>query len=352
MAQMQAAQFGQALAAGLVQQDLSKVPKWSNNPKYDHYRAEDWWKRFEFAATHGAWNWLQIQGNFYNAMADNALEWHEQLASNYVINNLNDLKERFLADFAETANSRASIADINIKQGDMSVLIFWGKVNRAVAQQDLSVILPPAPATRELAFPALAARDGANAASGIDALNAADFPTMMRDWNAIREGGMKVVRSSNLRTYFIAGLNPKIQDEVLRQNPDSAVAALEIAKKAEKEFALKQGAEKQLFLHEIGEEKETSTPNEVNAIRGRGRGSHRGSYRGSRGGRGSRGPDKANSTCFYCNKTGHWQRECRKRLAENGTMKAKSVAEAASEVPNTTLAPEPHPLAFNEQDFW
>lgn len=159
----------------------------------------------------------------------------------------------------------------------------------------------------------------------------------------------------NLRTYFIAGLNPKIQDEVLRQNPVTAVAALEIAKKAEKEFALRQGAEKQLFLHEVTEEKETPVPVEINALRGRGRGSYRGAYHGSRGNRGTRGPDKTTTMCFYCNKTGHWQRECRKRLSENGAMKAKSVSETQQGPLEASPTPEqtnPNPALYPAQDFW
>jgi len=322
----QAAQFGQQLALAIANQEYAKVPFWHNDPKFDTFKAEDWWSRFEFAAVQGGWDWLRIQGNFMNCMRGNAIKWYKALPRHFVINNINELRERFLADFASTANNRASIADVKIQQGSDSVIVFWGKLNQVY--DDIELTVPPAvvPATQALMLPASRGHNAANLAH-VDGL---DLAQLQADWSRIERQGYNRSMAPLFRAYFIAGLNPKIQDEVLRANPVTPRDALEVARRAEKDFLLKSN---NLAITRIDAEQEEEEDQDVEAIRkGKtGRGGFRGRGRGPRGTRGGGQtrppPDKNNSVCFYCNKKGHWQRECRKRLSENGAIKTKGVAE-------------------------
>ncbi|MGL6014349.1 MAG: hypothetical protein ACRC0J_23010 [Shewanella oncorhynchi] len=318
-----AAQFGQQLAQALQNQEFTKLPFWHNDPKYDTFKAEDWWTRFEFAAEQGGWDWVRTQGNFMNCMRGNAIKWYKALSRFYVLMNRAELKERFLADFASTANNRASIADVKIQQGSDSVITFWGKLNQVYDDIELTVPAPVIPAAQDLLLVESAAQGAANLAH----VNGLALAQLQADYRAIELRGYRRSMAPLFRAYFIAGLNPKIQDEVLRANPATPEAALEVAKRAEKDFLLKSNS---LAVNEVDEKEEND--HEVDALR-RGR-PHRGAYRGrGRGPRGHRGgqtrpsTDKSNSLCFYCNKKGHWQRECRKRISENGAMKSKAVAE-------------------------
>ena len=49
----------------------------------------------------------KVKANFFNAMLDKAVSWYNQHKINYVINDINALKDRFLSDFAQTANPDA-----------------------------------------------------------------------------------------------------------------------------------------------------------------------------------------------------------------------------------------------------
>lgn len=320
----QAAQYGQVLAQAVQAHELTKVAPWHSNPAKDAWPAEYWWERFRFAATQANWNWGTIQMNFYFALRDNAIKWYKSLARNNIINNIDDLERIFLGDFAQTANARAAITDVRISQGTDSVINYWAKVNHLMEELELSVPAYAAPATRALCLPTLAARAGA---ADVAALQALHLVSLQADHTLIAKAGYDRLMIPITRAIFIAGLNPKIQDEVVRQVSVTAREALDHAKKAEREFNLKSD---KLVANVDEFQKHENDQDSVNYIRGRG--SFRGRSRGSRTNRGGNrfssapsGPDKSNAMCFYCNKKGHWQRECHKRQRENGAMKGKSV---------------------------
>ena len=312
---------GALMAQAVQQQELMKLPRWHNNPAKDAYKAEHWWMKFEFAAIQGQWNWAQIQANFFNAMFDRAVSWYQSLEFNYVINDINALKNRFLSDFAQTANQRSAITDVRISQGADTVINYWSEVHRIMMELELSVTAYVPPANNAAALPTLHALAGAAGAAAVAAANNA---ALLIDHLTIERAGYMRLRVPITRAIFIAGLNPQIQDEVVRQNPVTAIEALEFAKKAEKEFLLKNIQKKLVHnINKVESELDQTVYERVNAIRGRG------TFRGRAGGRG-RGSgrpntDKANTTCFYCNKKGHWQKECHKRQKENGSMKSKVV---------------------------
>ena len=315
------------MAQAVQQQELMKLPRWHNNPAKDAYKAEHWWIKFEFAAIQGQWNWEQIQANFFNAMFDRAVAWYQSLDGNYIINDIAALKDRYLSDFAQTANQRAAITDVRISQGADTVINYWSEVHRVMMELELSVTAYAPPANNAAALPTLHALAGA---AGAAAVAAADNASLLTDHRLIEQAGYRRLKVPITRAIFIAGLNPQIQDEVVRQNPVTAVEALEFAKKAEKEFLLKNMQKKLVHnINRMEDEIDQTVYERVNAIRGRG------GFRGRPGGRG-RGsgrpaPDKSTTTCFYCNKKGHWQRECHKRQKENGSMKSKVVRDLTEE---------------------
>lgn len=331
-----AALFGQQLAEALQNQDFTKLPYWHNDPKYDFFKAEDWWSRFEFAAIQGQWLWPRIQGNFMNCMRGDAIIWYKALSRFYDLNDIAGLRNRFLSDFASTANNRASIADVKIQQGNDPVIKFWSKLNRVYDDIELTVAAPVIPATQALILASSGAHNAANLAH-VDALN---LPQLQEDYRRIEALGYRRSMNPLFRAYFIAGLNPKIQDEVLRANPADPDAALEAAKRAEKDFLIKSH---NLALNEVEDEAEVEAFRQGRPFRGRGvsfRSSRGRGFRGSRGGQTRSSVDKNTSECFYCNKKGHWQRECRKRLSENGAVKTKGVTEMGEEAetdPNQTF---------------
>ena len=329
MAGPQAALQGQMLAQAVAAHELQKIVPWHSNPSKDAYPAEHWWRKFRFAATAGAWNWIQVQSNFYNAMKDKALNWYESLPRHYVYHDIEELETIFLKAYGQTANSRTAITDIRVSQGSDSVINYWGDVNKIMDELELSVAPYVAPINKATALPVTNAVAGDLGAASVALLTAANVLTDHRNTEL---AGYNRLMIPITRAIFIAGLNPKIQDEVVRQNPGTAAEALDAAQKAEKEWLLKTANlvnELSLTPDQAQQVMDRMVDNSVSAIRGRP--SFRGRGRGGRFTRGgpprSGGPDKTASMCFYCNKKGHWQRECHKRQRENGALKAKSVHE-------------------------
>lgn len=338
-----AAAFGAQLAQALQNQEFTKLPYWYNDPKYDTFKAEDWWSRFEFAAEQGQWNWERTKGNFMNCMRGIAVKWYKSLERFNPPQNRAALREKFLADYAATPNNRASIADVKIQQGNDSVINFWTKLHAVYDEIELTVPAVVVPDTQAACLTICAGADG-----GAAQVNALNLQNLQNDYRRVEALGYRRGMAPLFRAYFIAGLNQKIQDEVLRQNPVTPEDALEVAKRAEKDFLLK---EKGLTIQEVDEEDEEDY--EVDAIRRRQGKSFRGRARGQRGTRSATtrpgNLDKTNSMCFYCNKKGHWQRECRKRLSENGKTKAKTVHEVDQEDSLKPLINALHELHANEQ---
>ena len=190
---------GALMAQAVQQQELMKLPRWHNNPAKDAYKAEHWWMKFEFAAIQGQWNWAQIQANFFNAMFDKAVAWYQSIEFNYVINDIDALKNRFLSDFAQTANQRSAITDVRISQGSDTVINYWSEVHRIMMELELSVTPYVAPANNAAALPRLHARAGA---AGADAVAAAHPATLLTDHQAHRESRIHETENPHYTSNF------------------------------------------------------------------------------------------------------------------------------------------------------
>ena len=249
------------------------------------------------------------------ALRGDALEWWNTVTKQADINNVDDLKHYFLTDYATTANSRTTAAHIKIKQEKgQSVREYMSRLQSAFTNLELTVDPVPDPANVAECLP--------NPPAGVDV---AGLPLawLVEVVRAHRARGYRQFYEPTLRSLFIDGLLPHLKLEIIRVDPRTARAALEAAYKYEREY---EGGITQIqaALHELTTET-TPTDENVHYIQ-RGRGAQRGGRGGSYRGRGSntntsRSTVPRDAKCHFCQKLGHYQKECYTRLRTNQPMK-------------------------------
>ena len=312
------------LAAAVQLQDQTKMPAWYGNPAKDSYTAEDWWDRFEYAHQAAGWNWERTIGVFFQTLKDSALEWFKATKKHYAINDFATLKNVYLAAYARGATSRTSIAHIKVVQpADKPVVWFWGKMQKAIDELELAVLPPQVPLLRANILQGFAAAADAAHVAALDLAN------LQENWRRIELEGYMRFYQPVFRALFIDGLQPRIREEVVRRNPDSLIGAYEIALKIEAEHAQDKKVASANVLEVQNKEEPAEEVDAIGSYRGRGSGrpfrgrGQRGSYpnNGSRGSYPNTGAREA--ICYYCEKKGHFQRDCFKRQRENGAMKGR-----------------------------
>jgi hypothetical protein len=328
------AQAAADLAAAVELRDTTRLPAWYGNPAKDAFAAEDWWDRFEYARNAAGWPWDRTIGNFFQALKDYALEWFKATKKHYEIQNIDELKRVFLAAYARGATSRTSIAHIKVVQpADKPVVWLWGKMQKAIDELELAV----RPAVVPLAANEILRGFVAPAAAAHVA--ALDLATLQANWRRIELEGYMRFYQPVFRALFIDGLIPRIREEVVRKNPDTLTGAYEAALKVEAEIAQDKKVKTANVL-EVKEEKEEEAVEAIGSWRGRGHG------RPSRG-RGQRGSYQNTGTrdamCYYCEKKGHFQRDCFKRQRENGAMKGKPKGRGSVQEMEEFTPPPPQP---------
>lgn len=346
MAAAQQAQ-AQALANAVQLQEQTRLPAWYGNPAKDAFAAEDWWDRFEYAHNAGGWNWDRTIGAFFQALKDNAIEWFKATRKHYVIGNIDELKTRFLAAYARGATSRTSIAHIKVVQpADKPVVWFWGKMQKAIDELELAVAQPEVPQARDQIL------QGFQAAADVAHVNALDLATLQANWRRIELAGYNRFYQPVFRALFIDGLQPRIREEVVRRNPPTLIGAYEVALLIEAELALDKKVRSTNVLEVEKEDQNSEDVEAIGTFKGKGHG------RSSRG-RGQRGASSSNGSreaiCYYCEKKGHFQRDCYKRQRENGAMKGrpkprKSVHEVGDEAQAEVIPNEPEFVFIDQVD--
>jgi Retrotransposon gag protein len=333
-----AAQPVQILEQAIRQNDLTKLPVFHGETTKDAFRPEDWWARFEAVALGAQWDWAQIRNYFMQALRGDALEWWNTVTKQATIENIDNLRHYFLTDFASTATSRTTAAHIKIKQDKgMSVRKYMSKIQTAFTNLELTVEPLPVPQNVAECLP--------NRPQGVAAADINGLPlAWLREVVAHhRREGFKQFYEPTLRSIFIDGLLPHLKVEVIRINPRTARTALEAAHKFEKEYEDKVMADALVGQIQLNPLQELPPQGDIHYIQ-RGRGSYRGG-RGSYRGRGgpTRNTVPKDAKCHYCQKPGHYQKECYSRLRANAPMKSQSrqfVKELEEQPPNRPDSPD------------
>jgi hypothetical protein len=318
--------------AAMRRNDMTKLPIWYGQADKDVFKPEDWWNRFETAAGAAHWDWPQVRCYFMQALRGDALEWYNTVTKQCVINDIDDLKNLFMIDYAKTRLARSSITDLRINQTKgQSVRTYMSKIQTAFNRLELVTVPVTRKATRLQCLP--------NPPQGV---NLADLPL---DWliQCVYDHQVEAYQgfyTPTLRNIFIQGLLPHIQDEVVRLDRPGLRDCYEDACKAEMDFERKASPVISSVdtdagdIHAVHRYHQQYTPSLRGGPSNRGRGRGRGT---------SRSTVPRDAVCHYCKKLGHYQKECRTRLRENGAMKPpprKSVQEIEEE-------DDPNPINLN-----
>jgi Retrotransposon gag protein/Zinc knuckle len=302
------AQPHQLLQDAMQQNQLAKLPIWFGDPAKDAFRSEDWWQRFELAATAANWNWDQTRTFFMQALRGSALTWWNWLTKNTPVADINELRAAFLADYGRTAVARACVTQVKLLQKDkQSVRDFVCELQVKTDELELSVTPMPVLAADQILQ---------NRPAGVPAIDAAHLPWLREQFRRIYYLGFNAYKGPMIRNLLIDGFLPAIRDEVLRANPPTYLEAIQVAKQAERDLDLKSsitrsnGHIQELEVDALNNHRRFPPTRGTSSHRGRGRPAPRTSQ-------GSRDVP----TCYYCNKRGHVQKDCYKRQRENGAYK-------------------------------
>ena len=303
-----------------VNTDQHRLPFFSDEPEKDRVSAEDWVARLLAAKAAGGWDDETTIGNARLVLVSHAANWYKALAYTKPEAYTNLLI--FAKEFRNAFDNKEKPEDLNrllmeLKQKpEESVERFKNRcVVAMMKQEDKLPPLPPLPAEFQ------AADQGVR--------NLAE---------TIQNTARRQVMDDNLFHYFLGGLRPRIREKVMDKRARTFPEAVEEALASE--TALNSGngkIEKTLPVIAVSNEHQVaeipqSAPFGMNRHREQFgnrnmRGSRRrGNFRGR--GRGGNSPRSGNTRrilrkeqCAYCEKEGHWQGECRKRIRENGKLK-------------------------------
>ena len=328
---MQAADLQNAIAANDNTKRLTDVPKFYGNSK-DTLTAREFMKRLEQAANIGNWNNKRRCAEFCHLLHSEANGFMSATLEKLEVGeeDWDEHKKLFLKYFDVKGTAKLNFFALHeLKQGPSEkVREFWTKIQ--VQTKRIKETIDPA---------------------------RLDNPHY-NDWDQAVMARIRKERTSAAteiidffeKMLFIAGLYGEVRLKVMETAPVLAVDALNAAMEAETLIADQKGTLKipnKIFAVKASpeDEEETQEPEEedseeaealinaLNAIRiqkgkapfkkfpgnyqkSNGNGNGNGSHNGAR-------PKTTNGEpmkCRYCKKTGHMQKECYKRIKENGAM--------------------------------
>ena len=324
---MQAADLQNAIAANDNTKRLTDVPKFYGNSK-DTLTAREFVKRLEQAAAIGNWNDKRKCAEFCHLLHSEANGFMSMTLKKAKIGEEDwaGHKTVFLKFYDVKGTAKLNFFSLHeMKQGPAEkVRDFWTKVQLHMDR----------------------VKDSVDIQEQVDALDKVDFDAAIQgDVRKERNSASQVTHDFYEKQIFIAGLNADVRMKVMEATPRTAYDALQVAietetlildKKDTLKMPIKISAVKNTeeSVDEEPEEEDEDAESALavlNAIRiQKGKQPFKrfpGSYQKSNGnGNGAHNGARPKTTngepmkCRYCKKTGHMQKECYKRIKENGAM--------------------------------
>lgn len=313
----------------VIDREQSKIPLFHADPAHDSFQAEYWIDRLNRLQTANQWTDTQTLCHATNALRGDALHFIQYLINNFADQNAHTtnwplFKQQFLLSFGKLGRDTSSIANLAILQRSTeSVQKFAHRVAVTTNEFFDAVNIPDTPN-----FAAVAAHPGWDVILENDVAQAV-ITFYVRQT-------LQTLRNALDKTIFLNGLNSHINALVKNSAPATMTEAVETAVKIERN---RRGP----IDHTIALEKSNAKPSAqaVNAVRrggSRGRGhsapsSTRSEPAHTNGYRPPTNASKRVTDCWYCRKSGHVQRDCRKRIARGASTvpKPRSVAEITAD---------------------
>ena len=311
----------------VIDREQSKIPLYHADPSHDSFQAEYWIDRLNRLQTANQWTDTQTLCHATNALRGDTLHFIQYLKNNFAEQNAHTtnwqlFKQQFLLSFGKQGRDTSSIANLAILQRQTeSVQKFAHRVAVTTNEFFDAVNIPENPN-----FAAVAGIPGWD--------EAVQDATVQQVVTFFVRQTLRTLRNALDKTIFLNGLNAQINAMVKNSAPNTMTEAVENAVKVERN---RRGP----IDHTIALEKSNAKPS-AQAINFVKRGSSR-----SRGQSTSRRPEVAHTNgyrppntaakkaddCWYCRKSGHVRRECRKRLARGAPTvpKPRSVAEITAD---------------------
>jgi hypothetical protein len=281
--------------------------------------------RIETAAQVATWNEARQCHELELALRDNALIWWDTLETHdFPRNNWNIVKREFLRAYEPKYTAKTNCTNFQdlIQRSGEPVYDYYLRVNQIWKRfMEASPVVPPVAVATAIPNAVQAALPVANAALFED----------IKD-EGFQEG-IKVTGKFVLHQLFLAGLKEEIRAKTMEAAKPNIYESVSYAQEIE---IIHQDRKKSSHVHSVQETKEGDFEDApegmdedeleaVNALRfqkgkkpfrfNRGRPSN-----GSNPNRNGAGPNRTNVKCRYCNITGHFQKDCRKRKAARAPM--------------------------------
>jgi hypothetical protein len=300
------------IANALTQHDRTRrstdIPLFYGMKNRDTISPQQLIDRLNRASEIAGWDEARKCDEFYMCLREKAISWYHTLDNIIGFDRANwgQLKTEFLNAYAPRFTARTlctSFQDLRQKS-DENVQDFYNRVSDTFRD---AYSAKPAVVTTDVGN-----RHGTTQAQADD----------------IRLRGIMAMQLMVMNTVFLGGLREELRTKVLEQAPAQIQDSVRLAR--ELEVIIHDRKTKGSHIASIQEEPENTEENPdpeeeeiinfLNAIRARkGRAPFRGGNRGGRGRGGHHRPNNYNGNvvvkCRYCQITGHFQKECRKRIA-------------------------------------
>ena len=328
--------------------EQAKLPLFHGDKSKDQFTGDQWLERFENARTAGDWNAARTTSYFYNSMRGLALRWYRMLSVAKInVNDYEQLRTSFIESYGVQVSNKIVITDFNnLKQKPTEpVQEFFSRVGDIAYNYNVKKpnqeIMGPVPEVDE----------------DDEELEAAWLALTPQQQQRAHERSYKQFAANDISylglQFFVAGLHPDLQLEVIKSKTANMYEAFKIAQAYETAAANKENKHAGLAkVNELDAIEDPEERAEIEALRrdyrnrklfGANNGSayqNRSYNGGSSSGNGnnyssgnggssnstlSGAQPKRNNpafgkTCHYCKKKNHFQIDCHKCKRENGQM--------------------------------
>jgi hypothetical protein len=305
----------------LTQHDRTRrstdIPLFYGRKEKDTISPQQLLDRLDRAMGIAAWNEERVCDEFYMCLREKAISWYHTLDNIVGFNKANwaDLKTEFLNAYAPRFTARTlctSFQDLR-QRAEENVQDFYNRVSDVFRD---AYQVKPAHVTTDV--------------GERHALTQAQA-------NTVRNRGIMAMQLLVMNTVFLGGLKEEIRTKVLEHGPTEIRESVKYARELEvivhdrktkgSHISSIQDQDEDTEQSQYDQDEEEEILNFINNIRARrgkrpfqrnGRG--RGGQRGGRNGPGNQYNGAIVVKCRYCQITGHFQKECRKRIAANAPL--------------------------------